>query len=76
MNGGRHRGYVVVLCVAAILILASVLLFSSRPLAGIALSSSAIVLVVLAHLGVLAAVAGPFLVWRRRRRPPQLNRRK
>jgi len=76
MNGGRHRGYVVVVSVAAMMIFASILLYRSRPLAGITLGSSAIVLVVLAHLGVVAAVVAPFLMWRRRRRPPQLNRRK
>jgi membrane protein implicated in regulation of membrane protease activity len=58
------------------LIAVSILLYRIRPLAGITFGSSAIALVVLAHLGVLAAIAGPVVAWRRRRRPPQPNRRK
>jgi hypothetical protein len=56
-----------VVAVAA-LIVAFIILYRLRPLAGIALGSGAILLVVLAHLGVFAAVLGPFLAWRRRNR--------
>jgi hypothetical protein len=72
----RHRPKSVVLFAAATLVIASIVLYEIRPLAGITFGSGAIVLAVLAHLGVLAAVVGPFVAWRRRRRPPQLNRRK
>ena len=68
MNGGHRRGYVLFLFGAAMLILASTLLYRLRPLAGITFGSTAIALAVLAHLGVLAAVLGPFIAWRRRRK--------
>jgi len=74
MNG--RRSGLVVLFTATALVVASIVLYRIRPLAGITFGSSAIVLAVLAHLGVLASVVGPFVAWRRRRRPPQLNRRK
>jgi hypothetical protein len=67
MTSGRRRGYVFLLA-AVTLIGASLLLYRVRPLAGITFGSGAIILVVLAHVGALAAVAGPFIAWRRRRR--------
>jgi len=67
MNGAQHRSVVLVFA-AAMLILASIFLYRIRPLAGVALGSTAIALAVLAHLGILAVVVGPLLVWRRRRR--------
>jgi len=70
MNSAHHRRYVV-LAAAATLIAASVFLYRIRPLAGITFGSGAIVLAVLAHLGVLAAVVGPLVAWRRRRRRQQ-----
>jgi hypothetical protein len=65
MNGGHRRGYVFFLT-AATLIGASIFLYTVRPLAGITFGSTAIALGVLAHLGILAAVIGPLLAWRRR----------
>ena len=55
------------LLAAMTLVGASILLYRVRPLAGITLGSGVIILVVLAHVGVLAAVVGPFIAWRRRR---------
>jgi hypothetical protein len=65
MNAGHRRGYVMVFA-AATLIGASILLYRVRPLAGIAFGSTGVALAVLAHLGILAAVIGPFVAWRRR----------
>ena len=76
MSSGHRRGYVALFFAMVTLIVVSVLLYRIRPLGGIAFGSSAIALVVLSHLGVLAAVVAPLVMWRRRRRPPQLNRRK
>jgi hypothetical protein len=67
MNSERHRGYAR-LAALGTLIVAAIFLYRIRPLAGITFGSTAIVLAVLAHLGVLAAVVGPFIAWRRRRR--------
>jgi hypothetical protein len=67
MNGGHRRGYVLFFATAT-LIGASIFLYRVRPLAGITFGSTAIALVVLAHLGILAAIIGPFVAWRRRRR--------
>jgi hypothetical protein len=67
MTGGLRRGYGFLLA-AVTLIGASIFLYRVRPLAGITVGSGALLLVVLAHLGVLAAVIGPFVAWRRRRR--------
>lgn len=69
MNG-RGRGYIAF--ATATLIVASILLYRIRPLAGITFGSAAIALAVLAHLGILAAVVGPLVAWRRR----LTNRRK
>ncbi|HJZ74455.1 MAG TPA: hypothetical protein VKE51_22115 [Vicinamibacterales bacterium] len=63
----RHRR-VGLLFSAAMLILASIFLYRIRPLAGITVGSTAVAVAVLAHLGVLAALAGPFVARRRRRR--------
>jgi hypothetical protein len=68
MNSGHLRRFVLFLSAAAMLMLASILLYRIRPLAGITFGSTAIALAVLAHLGVLAAVIGPLVAWRRRRR--------
>jgi len=76
MKSGHRRGYVASFFAMVTLIVVSVLLYQIGPLAGIAFGSSAIALVVLAHLGVLAAVVAPLVMWRRRRRPPQLSHRK
>ena len=67
MTSGHRRGFVLVLAVMT-LIGASIFLYRVRPLAGITFGSGALLLVVLAHLGVLAAVIGPFVAWRRRQR--------
>jgi hypothetical protein len=77
MNSGHRRGYVA-FTVAATLIVASILFYRIRPLAGIALGSGATALVVLAHLGVLGALVGPLVARRRARRypPSQQDRRK
>ena len=71
MNGGG-RGYIAFAFATATLIVASILLYRIRPLAGITFGSTAIGLAVLAHLGILAAVVGPLVAWRRR----LTNRRK
>jgi hypothetical protein len=63
----RRPGPVLLFAVAALAV-ASIVLYKIRPLAGITFGSGAIVLAVLAHLGVLAAVVGPFVAWRRRPR--------
>jgi len=67
MNGGHRRGYVLLFAVAT-LIGASIFLYRVRPLAGITFGSTAIALAVLAHLGILAAIIGPLVAWRRRGR--------
>jgi hypothetical protein len=72
MNGGHRRGYIVFVFATATLIAASILLYRIRPLAGITFGSTAIALALLAHLGILAAVVGPFVASRRR----LTNRRK
>jgi uncharacterized membrane protein YhaH (DUF805 family) len=65
MNG-RHRRRYFLFFATATLIGAFILVYSVRPLAGITFGSTAIVLAVLAHVGILAAVLGPFLAWCRR----------
>jgi hypothetical protein len=65
----RHRHGYVFFIAAATLIGASIFLCRVRPLAGITFGSTAIGLAVLAHLGILAALVGPLVAWRRRRRP-------
>ena len=65
MNAEHRCGYVMIVA-AATLIGASIFLYRVRPLAGITFGSSAVALAVLAHLGILAAVVGPFVAWRRR----------
>jgi hypothetical protein len=65
MNGGHRRRYVLFFATATV-IGAFIFLYRVRPFVGITFGSTAIVLAVLAHLGVLAAVVGPFLAWRRR----------
>jgi hypothetical protein len=57
------------LVAAAVLITVPILLYRSDLIAGItaAVGSTTITLIVLAHLGVLAAVIAPFVAWRRRR---------
>jgi hypothetical protein len=60
MNSGHRRGYVG-FTLAATLIVASILLYRIRPLAGITLGSAATALVVLTHLGVLGALVGPLV---------------
>jgi hypothetical protein len=72
MNGRHRRGYIAVVFATATPIAASIFLYGIRPLAGISFCSATIALAVLAHLGVLAAVVGPFVAWRRR----LTNRRK
>jgi hypothetical protein len=68
MNNGHRRGHLVFLFATATLIVGAIFFYSISPLAGITFGSSAIVLAVLAHLGILAALVGPFVRWRRRRR--------
>jgi hypothetical protein len=67
MNHQRHRGFGILAAVAT-LIVASIFIYRIRPLVGITVGSGAIVLAALADLGVLAAVLGPFIAWRRRTR--------
>ncbi len=67
MNGGHRRGYLFLFATVT-LIGTSIFLYRIRPLAGITFGSTAIALAVVAHLGILAAVVGPFVAWRRRRR--------
>jgi hypothetical protein len=66
MDRGRPKS--VILFAAAVVVVASIVLYRIRPLAGITFGSGAIVLAVLAHLGVLAAIVGPIVAWRRRQR--------
>jgi hypothetical protein len=65
-----HRQVLALIGAIAMLVAGPVLLFRIRPLVGIAAAfgSGAIVLIVLAHLGVVAAVIAPLLLWRRRTR--------
>ena len=65
-----HRQVLALIGVMAMLIAGPVLLYRIRPVVGIAAAfgSGAIALIVLAHLGVVAAVIAPFLLWRRRTR--------
>ena len=69
MNSGHRRGYVGVLFATMTSVVASIVLYKIRPLAAITVGASTIALAVLAHLGVLAAVVGPLIAWRRRKRP-------
>ena len=71
MNGGHRRRYVLFLATAT-LIGGFIFLYSVRALVGITFGSSAIAVAVLANLGILAAVVGPLVAWRRR----LTNRRK
>jgi hypothetical protein len=66
MTGRHRRGYIALVFAAATFIAASIFLYRIRPLAGISFGSTAIAVAVLAHLGVLAAVVGPLVAWRRR----------
>jgi hypothetical protein len=77
MNSGRRWGFAG-FTLAATLIVASILLYRIRPLAGITLGSGATAFVVLTHLGVLGALVGPLVARRRPRRhpPSQQDRRK
>jgi uncharacterized membrane protein len=65
MNRGHRRRYVLFFATATV-IGAFIFLYRVRPFVGITFGSTAIVLAVLAHLGILAGVVGPFLAWRRR----------
>jgi len=71
MNGGHRRRYVL-LFVTATVIGAFIFLYRIRSWVGITFGSTAIVLAVLAHVGVLAVAVAPFVAWRRR----LANRRK
>jgi hypothetical protein len=66
MNGRHRRGYMALVFATATLIVTSIFLYRIRPLAVISFGSTAIALAVLAHLGLLAAVVGPLVAWRRR----------
>jgi hypothetical protein len=66
MNSRHRHGYIVWVFATATVIAASLFLYRIRPLAGIGFGSTAIGLAVLAHLGILAAVVGPLVAWRRR----------
>jgi hypothetical protein len=72
MIGGHRRAYIASVFATATLIAASIWRYRIRPLAGITFGSTAVVLAVLAHLGILAAVVAPLVAWRRR----VINRRK
>ena len=65
-----HRHSLTVLVAAVVLSVSSFFLYRVLPVAGIALgvSSGVIAAVVMAHLGVLVALVGPFVVLRRRLR--------
>ena len=65
MNGGHRRGYALVV-VAVMVIGGSIFLYRVRPLAAITFGSTAVVLAVFAHLGVLAAVFASIVALRRR----------
>jgi hypothetical protein len=68
MSVGRHS--VPLLVVAVVLIVSALPLYRVLPVAGITLgvSSGTVAIVVIAHLGVLAAVIAPFVALRRRSR--------
>jgi len=66
MIGGHRRAYIASAFTAATLIAASIWLYRIRPVAGITFGSAAVVLAVLAHLGIIAAVVAPLVAWRRR----------
>ena len=63
----RHLG---LLIAAAAVIGASVVLYRAYPITGmlVGVSSGAVAVIVMAHLGVLAAVLAPFAILRRRSR--------
>jgi hypothetical protein len=65
-----HRQVLALIGVIAVLVAAPILLYRIRPVVGIAAAfgSGAIALIVLAHLGVIAAVIAPVVLWRRRTR--------
>ena len=72
MSVGRHS--VTVLVVAVVLIVSALLLYRILPFAGITLcvSSGVVAILAMAHLGLLAAIIGPFVALRsrsRRRKP-------
>ena len=72
MNRGHRRGYVIVVATAMV-VGGFIISFRVRPLVGITFGSIAVVLAVLAHLGVLAAVYASIVALRRR---PHQNRRR
>jgi hypothetical protein len=66
-----HRHAVGIVVAAATLIGGAILLYRVSPLTAIitsAFGSTAIALIVLAHVGVIAALLLPLLAWRRRLR--------
>ena len=69
MYKARRRHSPIVLMAAVGLIAVSILFYRSERIGGITLAvgSTTIALVVLAHLGVVAAVIGTLVAWRRRR---------
>ena len=69
MNSGHRREYEGALFATMTSVVASIVLYKIRPLTAITVGASAIALAVLAHLGVLEAVVGPLIAWRRRKRP-------
>ena len=74
IRGPRRRSASIAAAVAALTV-GAVLMYGAWPIAGIiaVFGSSAIALAVLAHLGVLAALVGPMVVFRRRRRDRSLS---
>lgn len=66
MNGRHRRRYMALVFATATLIVAPIFLYRMRSLAVIKFGLTAIALAVLAHLGILAAVVGPLVAWRRR----------
>jgi hypothetical protein len=64
MNRGHRRGYVVV--ATATVVGGLIFSYRVRPLVGITFGSIAVVLAVLAHLGVLAVVYASIVALRRR----------
>jgi hypothetical protein len=65
----RGRHWPIVAVSAVLLIAGSILLYRAGLMAGLtaAVGSTTIALIVLAHVGVLAAVIGTMVAWRRRR---------
>lgn len=64
----RTRHLPIIAIAAAVLIAGPILLYRAGLMAGLtAVGPTAIALIVLAHLGVLATVIGTFVAWRRRR---------